>query len=192
MPQEAIPKPGDNPQTLAEYLGAKELGNSWELPTDIAVIGPAENELTNRLRALGWEEEEVWKLGIAFREILVNAIAHGNLEIGKKIDERSVAELAAEKLAKNPALRNVKIEVDIEADGKKLLVKVRDHGKGFDPKDVKDPTSNKELLNTEGRGIYLLKEFVNSVRFEPSPHGTTVIMERVRGTATHSEPQTEP
>ena len=43
---------------------------------------------------------------------------------------------------------------------------VRDPGEGFDPKSVPSPVEGEQLYSAHGRGIYLINELMDEVRFE--------------------------
>jgi serine/threonine-protein kinase RsbW len=56
-----------------------------------------------------------------------------------------------------------------------ILVRVDDHGRGFDAARVENPTDPSNLLDPHGRGLYLMRELMDEVTFETrSDHGTTV------------------
>jgi serine/threonine-protein kinase RsbW len=56
-----------------------------------------------------------------------------------------------------------------------LVVQVDDRGQGFDPSKVGNPTDESSLLETHGRGIFLMRQLVDDVSFDVRPdHGTTV------------------
>lgn len=80
---------------------------------------------------------------LALREALANAILHGNKAEPKK---------------------RVQLDCFHESDGSLLLV-VQDEGQGFDPNVVRDPTRAENLLRPSGRGIYLIKRFMDEVEY---------------------------
>jgi len=88
---------------------------------------------------------EVEDVELALREALANAILHGNQsDPAKKVIVAGFCEC--------------------EADGGLLLV-VRDEGSGFDPAQVPDPTSAEAIYSGHGRGIFLMRQFMDEVRF---------------------------
>lgn len=80
---------------------------------------------------------------LALREALANAILHGN---------------------KAQPRKRVQLDCYHESDGSLLLV-VQDEGQGFDPATVGDPTRPENLFRTVGRGIYLIKHFMDEVEY---------------------------
>ena len=80
---------------------------------------------------------------LALREALANAIIHGNKAEPKK---------------------RVQLDCYHESDGSLLLV-VQDEGQGFDPNAVRDPTHSENLIRPSGRGIYMIKHFMDDVEY---------------------------
>lgn len=65
-----------------------------------------------------------------------------------------------------------------------VLVRVDDHGKGFDASKIENPTDPSNVLDPHGRGIYLMRELVDEVKFETrGDHGTTVRLRKMRRVA---------
>lgn len=89
--------------------------------------------------------QEIEAVELALREALANAILHGNQsDPTKKVIVACFCEC--------------------EAGGGLLLV-VRDEGLGFDPTQVPDPTSAESIYSAHGRGIFLMRQFMDEVRF---------------------------
>lgn len=97
------------------------------------------------------------EIDIALREALANAIKHG---------------------CRNDATKQVQCCVAIEEDGE-LLIVVRDPGQGFDVGAVPDPRAGPGLTQPSGRGVFLINQFMDEVRYED--HGRELRM-RKRGT----------
>ena len=85
---------------------------------------------------------------MAVREAAVNAVLHGN--------------------AYDP---NKKMMVSFENTGQSLVIKVRDQGKGLDPSTVPDPLAPENLLKSSGRGIFLIRNFMDDVKLQRAPEG---------------------
>jgi len=96
-------------------------------------------------------------IGLAVREALANAILHGNHCDPEKAVEISVA-------------------VNESCD---LIIIIKDSGSGFDPSRVPDPTVGDGVLATHGRGIFLIRQFMDHVEFR-FDQGTEVVMRRRR------------
>lgn len=83
------------------------------------------------------------RLMLVLSEALTNAILHGN-----KLDPDKLA----------------RVEVWTESN-EKLCLKVEDEGSGFDPDKVPDPLKEDNLLKPSGRGVYLMREYADSVSY---------------------------
>jgi serine/threonine-protein kinase RsbW len=97
-----------------------------------------ENITVSVAEAAGFGEEDRYRIGIAVREALINAVTYGNQEQRKK-----------------------KVYLTIELEPTKLVVHILDEGKGFDLSAVPDPTSEENLLKNTGRGLLLMRAFMD-------------------------------
>jgi len=68
----------------------------------------------------------------------------------------------------------VKIHAQIEDS--KLLIKIKDEGKGFDPTTLPDPTQPENLLKDSGRGVFLMKVYMDDVKYNVTPTGLETIL----------------
>ena len=100
----------------------------------------------------GVGDEAAFGLDIAVREAVTNAIVHANKE-----DETK------------------SIEVSLNCAGRALEIEVKDQGEGFDPASVPDPTAPANLLKTSGRGIFLIRNFMDEVQWSARPEGGTTL-----------------
>ena len=103
-------------------------------------------------RRLGLDEETLHWTAMAVRESVVNAITHGNQS--------------------NPA-KIVFIDYCATPDAQpaKLIVSVRDQGSGFDPETLKNPLAQENMLSTSGRGVFLIRQFMDEVSIHRAPQG---------------------
>ena len=102
---------------------------------------------------LGLSEEQLSVLLLAVTEATTNAIIHAN-----KCDPTKL----------------VKIHAQIEDS--KLLIKIKDEGKGFDPTTLPDPTQPENLLKDSGRGVFLMKVYMDDVKYNVTPTGLETIL----------------
>jgi len=102
---------------------------------------------------LGLSEEQLSVLLLAVTEAATNAIIHAN-----KCDINKL----------------VKIRAEIEDS--KLVVRIKDEGKGFDPSKLPDPTQPENLLKDSGRGVYLMKVYMDEVKHNLTPNGLETIL----------------
>jgi serine/threonine-protein kinase RsbW len=103
-------------------------------------------------RTVGLDDDSVHWVTVAVRESVVNAIKHGN---GYDVHKRVHIEFAALD--------------DSGAPG--IAILVRDEGCGFDPTTIADPLAPENLLKANGRGIFLMRSFMDEMTFERSEEG---------------------
>jgi serine/threonine-protein kinase RsbW len=101
---------------------------------------------------LGFHEDEVHFMTVAVRESVVNAIKHGN-----KLDETK------------------RVGVSFVLSPSVLEVQVADEGRGFDPEVIANPTELENILKADGRGIFFMRSFMDSVNYSFPEEGGTVV-----------------
>ena len=113
-------------------------------------------------RLSGLDDEALHWVGVAVRESVINAIKHGNSG-----DER-----------KHVYVEFTPIDGDRPAG---IKIRVRDEGKGFDPAQVPDPLHPDNLLKASGRGIFLIRSFMDELVLRRAPEGgmEVVMVKRV-------------
>jgi serine/threonine-protein kinase RsbW len=137
---------------------------SYTLDSTLETVNSAEETAGRMAAEAGFDDEEVMKISMAVREAAVNAVLHGNAyDPGKKVT------LAFERTARD------------------LVITVRDQGKGLDLNLIPDPLSPENLMKTSGRGIFLIRSFMDVVEIHPSQTGTEFRMiKHVHGQAVNS------
>jgi len=98
-------------------------------------------------------ESKLQNLLLAVTEGVTNAIIHGN-----KCDIN----------------KTVSISASIVSN--KLIIRITDQGQGFNPDNVPDPTSPENLLKDSGRGIYLMRIYMDNVEYHHTPDGNETIL----------------
>lgn len=157
------------------YLRARE--TRFELPNDVSLIGPLLAYVEEGLESAGFGDEGVRaQAGMALMEGIANAMLRGNLEVGSElraVDREAYDALVQERLTQEPyASRRVTVTV-LESAGR-LEIRIHDQGSGFDPDSVADPVATENLLAVSGRGVMLMRTFMDSVRF--NERGNEVVM----------------
>lgn len=154
-------------------------GSHWVLPTDIDLVEDIAEAFTKKLEEAGLDKDsdEVYYLGIAFREALINAIAHGNLGVEMPDGStRTLGELAKEKQTRNPT--DKKVYVDVEIDAGKISVTIRDEGRGFNWRKIPDPKVGDAVLKSKGRGVMFMRSFFDSATYNESGNEVTMVKSR--------------
>lgn len=158
-------------------------GKEWQLPTDIRIVNSAVAELRKRLQEATWKGEVINDLEVAFREMLVNAIVHGNLGVKTKSEEESWQDVALREQARGKIDRSIHIKLDIASD--KAVVVIRDEGEGFDWKKQTNTESEEgDILKTSGRGMrYFVATLVDSINYNEKGNEVTLTknIDRIEG-----------
>ncbi len=116
----------------------------------------AEAIVTELAREMGFDEDETFRLGMAVRESVVNAVVHGNRYN-----------------------RNKKVQFRVTKAKDHLVISIRDEGEGFDPDKLPDPLAEENLLRQSGRGLLLIRSFVDKFEARPgTPTGTEMVLEK--------------
>jgi len=122
------------------------------LPSHIEAVADAAAAVTDFIRNCGVSEEAAFGVEMAVREAVTNAMVHGNHEDESK-----------------------SVEVIFNCHANELEVEIRDQGEGFDPATVPDPTNAENLLKTSGRGIFLMRTFMDQIEWVNRPGGGTMV-----------------
>ena len=125
-----------------------------ELPGDVNAITPVVSKVMAIVVEMGCAAGHEFEIELSLREALANAIEHGVGHDATKMIQCSVA-------------------CDHERG---MLIVVRDPGPGFDPSSVPSPCVGQNLFSTGGRGIYLINQLMDEVRFEKG--GTEIHMRK--------------
>lgn len=76
----------------------------------------------------------------------------------------------------NKSDANKKVTIDVEVVDSKMIVKVKDEGEGFEPGEIPDPTEPENLLKDHGRGIYLMRVYMDDLEYKRTPTGMLTIL----------------
>jgi len=108
----------------------------------------------------GFDEDDQYKIGLAVHEAVMNAFQYGNEQ-----------------------QRERKISVLFELFPEKLVVHVTDQGAGFELADVPDPREDENVLGHSGRGVLLMKAFMDEFNVQAGAAGgaEVVMAKRCRG-----------
>ena len=113
------------------------------IPSDPAEARRVQEEIETALKGQQYPDRDVFSIKLAVEEALVNAIKHGN-----QMD------------------RDKKVRVAYHVRSDRFDVLVIDEGSGFDPCEVPDPTSVENLERPCGRGLMLMRYYMNEVCYD--------------------------
>lgn len=118
------------------------------LESNLESVDSAESLSVDAAKQIGLDEDACMDLGLAVREAMVNAVAHGN---------------------KYDASKFVRLVLESRSDS--LRIVISDEGEGFDLNRVPDPTQGENLLRGSGRGLLLIQTFVDEFAVRRTPSG---------------------
>jgi serine/threonine-protein kinase RsbW len=110
------------------------------LDSTLSSVDSAEEIAAGLAQLAGFDEDDLMKIGIAVREAVVNAVVHGN-----RYNE------------------NKKVRFSVVKNSERLTVRVADEGEGFDFEDLPDPLAPENLMRASGRGIFLIRSFMDEL-----------------------------
>jgi serine/threonine-protein kinase RsbW len=116
-------------------------------------VGEVEAAADKLAGEAGVDEDERFRITMAVREAAVNAVLHGNDYDPSKL-----------------------IKASFENNGKSLIFTISDQGKGVDPETLPDPLAPENLMRGTGRGIFLIRSFMDEVHFRQMHPGTELTL----------------
>ena len=122
------------------------------LDSTLDSVEVAEKAVLEAAEEIGFGEDELHQLGMAVRESMVNAVVHGNRYNSRK-----------------------KVHVSITKGHDRLTIVIADEGEGFDLTTIPDPLAEENLLRQSGRGLLLMKAFVDEFHVRRGEPGGTVV-----------------
>ena len=139
---------------MADQKGTDAHTLEQVLESDLGSVDSAEETVLEEARRLGFDEDDLHKIGMSLRECMVNAVVHGNRYNRRK-----------------------KVHLKVTRTPDCLTVVVGDEGDGFDPAAVPDPLQGDNLFRGSGRGVMLMQAFMDEFQVsQRSPQGSEVRM----------------
>lgn len=161
----------------AEFLPAPQ-SHAVVLENDLKLIGPTIENIQANLPA--WSDRDRLQIGMAIDEALVNAMHHGNLEVDSSMregDESNYYEMIRNRQSKTP-WKARKVRVEYEFSDQHICIQVSDEGPGFDPTVIPDPRTPENLHRVCGRGLFLIRNFMDQVAHNAT--GNQITMTKLR------------
>ena len=122
------------------------------LDSTLESVDSAEELAVGLAERAGVDEDDLMKIGMAVRESMVNAVVHGNRYSAHK-----------------------KVRFSVAANGDRFIVQIADAGEGFDFASIPDPLAEENLLRTSGRGIFLIRSFMDDFQMRHLESGGTEV-----------------
>lgn len=134
---------------------ARRIRHAFPVRNDRDEIERSHQTLLAAARDLGYSQAVCFALRLAFEEALSNAFHHGQ-----------------------KGAPDGRIDVAILATAQEIRITVSDHGEGFDPSALPDPTAPEHLDKPTGRGVMLMRAYMHEVRFNDKGNQVTLIVRR--------------
>jgi len=126
---------------------------SYTLDSSLDSVNKLEQAAEQVAQRAGLDDDEVFRVSMAVREAAVNAVLHGNAYDPMK-----------------------KMTAQFEVASGDLIIRITDQGKGLDPSTLPDPLAPENILSGSGRGIFLIRTFMDDVHFKMLQPGTEITM----------------
>src|SRR2546428_10100762 len=139
---------------MEEDLDSQSKTVNQVLDSTLDSVDKAERTVLDLARESGFGEEDLDRIGMSVRECMVNAAVHGNRYNANK-----------------------KVRLSLSRTPRRLTIRIADQGEGFDPVEVPDPVAGDNLFRQSGRGVFLMRTFMDEFavrRLEPGTEVTLV------------------
>jgi len=156
----------------------EECERQFTLHNDPALIPALIGTLQENIEKLGiTDDSQTTRVAMALQEALDNAMFHGNLEVSsdlKEADRDAYYELASVRCNQAP-YADRRIHVTAYESKSEVRYVIRDEGPGFDPDNLPDPTLPENMERASGRGLLLIRTFVDHVLYNDSGNQITLV-----------------
>lgn len=122
-----------------------EFGSAFDMLDFVQVVSDHIGKMA------GLDEDQLHWVSVAVRESVVNAIKHGNQSDQSK---RVIVEFSP-----------------VPPTSSELVIRIEDQGEGFEPEEVANPLAPENILKSSGRGIFLIRNFMDDVSLQKVPGG---------------------
>ncbi len=126
---------------------------SYTMESTLESVNKAEEMADQAARQAGFDEDTRSGISMSVREAMINAVMHGN---GYSPEKR--------------------VSLSFEQAGGQLVITIADEGKGLDPGEIPDPLAPENLMKQSGRGIFLIRAFMDDIKFRKLEPGTEITL----------------
>jgi len=123
------------------------------LESTLSSVETVERTALDFARRAGFDEELVLNIAMVVHEAAINAVVHGN---------------------KYDPVKSVKASFELTPE--RLLITIADQGEGCDPNTIPDPLAPENLMHCSGRGVFLMRAFMDEVHFRQLTPGTEITL----------------
>ena len=123
----------------------------FQVISDLSEIQKASHRVLSLVKPLDLNESCLFDIRLCLEEALINAIKYGNR-----------------------SKKDLKVRLAVEFNKEEVRITVEDQGKGFDPRQLKNCTTETNLSKSHGRGVYLIHHLMDDVKYNSK--GNSVLM----------------
>src|SRR3984957_19289228 len=157
------------------------LQTTFVLETDSTLVPSVVNYIQQAMTRMRFcDDTDCLRVGVALEEALLNSYYHGNLEISSELresDHNAYYELSRQRAREKPySDRRIYVESLLTDDECRFVI--RDEGPGFDPNSLPDATDPANLEPPCGRGLLLMRKFMDEIHFNDKGNEVTLVKRR--------------
>ncbi len=164
---------------LTRFIVSHEL--EFRLTNDRELISAVVAELQEVGQSSGaFDDHELTRIGVALEESLLNAMIHGNLEVSSDLrsrDDDVYEQLVLDRQNSEP-YRSRHIQVSCKFTPAEVRFSIVDEGPGFDLESIPDPRDPQNFLKPSGRGLLLIRSFMDQVYHNSAGNSITMVKRR--------------
>lgn len=117
----------------------------FEIPSDPKYIKEASSKVLDSIKDLNLDKDTTFDIRLCLEEAIINAMKYGN-----------------------KCNKDLPVSISYSFAAGKLKITIKDQGKGFNYADIPDPRSNSNILKHGGRGLFLIRNLMDEVKFNDS------------------------
>ena len=149
---------------LWSLWGKNRVKKKFQVVSDLTNVQRTSQEVVSFLKPLSLTEAVLFDVRLCLEEALINAMKYGN-----RLDKA------------------LSVDLEVEATPDELRLTVQDQGAGFDVKNLEDCTEEKNLFRNRGRGVYLIHQLMDEVRYNEKGNRLLMVksLKKVEGNHGH-------
>lgn len=179
------------PDTVGQLLEVVEAGRSrgealryleicetrFALANDPSLVFPVASYLQEDLQRVGFADDSTRaQVAMALAEAIFNAMIHGNLEVGSGLrrSDRAGFDALVERRRREHPYADRRVLCTARESAERIEYVIKDEGPGFDPSVLPDPRAPENILSVSGRGLLLMRTFMDDVRYNDRGNQVTL------------------
>ncbi len=162
-------------RTVKVYRHLVEKRLTFKIANDISLVHPLVSSLADELNLVGRiSPGRLPGLRMGLHELIVNAIEHGNLELGSELKNRHNYLDLLKRRALEPRFAGRRVSIEVAITDASFTCTIQDQGPGFDWRSLPDPTDPENLFKPHGRGVIMVGNFFDEFSYNEAGNQVTV------------------